>query len=857
MAKSKRKVHTGLRWLSLVLVTMFLIGITTAAMCGVAFAMYINKYINPNLDINLENFRMNLTTFIYATDKATGEMREIEQLYDTENRVWVDFDKIPQELKDAFVAVEDNRFYEHNGVDWKRTIGAAVNFVIPFRSNFGGGSTITQQLIKNVTDEDEVSAKRKIQEIMRALNLENQYEKDDILELYLNTIFLGNRCNGVATAAQTYFGKEVSELTLAECASIACITKNPSKYDPFRFPENNKERQELVLDLMVKYEKISQEECDAAKAQKLDFKKAENTAKQESKQSYFVDQVINDVLRDLQEEKGYSEDLAKRMLYSGGLRIHTTLDTEIQAKMDAVFTNDESFPDIKAKDGTLPEAAMVIMDPYTGDVVALTGGRGEKTANRVWNRATQSKRQPGSVIKPLSVYAPALDYGIITMNSVFDDAPKSFDVKATGWPKNSTNGSVWAGRMSLMKAVEVSNNTVPVDILMTLTPERSFNFMTTNLGVTSLVKSQTTSSGKVQTDIGLASLALGGLTKGMSPLEMTAAYSTFVNDGKYIEPRTYTKVLDSTGAVVLEKKQDMHNAMKKSTADYMLNLLQNVVTGPQGTGRKAQIKGIATAGKTGTTTKDYDRWFVGLTPYYVGSVWFGYDENITVPSLSTNPALALWKAVMDPVHEDLENREFDSTEGMVKVSYCLDSGGIPTHNCSLDPRGGRVATVYMLPEDKPTSVCTMHKTVEVDKETFMIANEYCPEENRSTVALLDYKRLYPREGVRIKDQQYLLPYEAQDGLFPAVPFANSDGRPPYNTLCTVHTEETILPEEPVDPDNPLIPPEVVPPDGEEPGGGGEVPGEGGETTPPGEEPGGGEPEENEPTPDNPLAGIFD
>ena len=348
MAKSKRKVHTGLRWLGLVLVTLFLVGITTAAMCGVAFAMYINKYINPNLDINLENFRMNLTTFIYATDKVTGEMREIEQLYDTENRVWVDFDKIPQELKDAFVAVEDNRFYEHNGVDWKRTIGAAVNFVIPFRSNFGGGSTITQQLIKNVTDEDEVSAKRKIQEIMRALNLENQYEKDDILELYLNTIFLGNRCNGVATAAQTYFGKEVSELTLAECASIACITKNPSKYDPFRFPENNKERQELVLDLMVKYEKISQEECDAAKAQKLDFKKAENTAKQESKQSYFVDQVINDVLRDLQEQKGYSEDLAKRMLYSGGLRIHTTLDTEIQAKMDAVFTNDESFPDIKA-----------------------------------------------------------------------------------------------------------------------------------------------------------------------------------------------------------------------------------------------------------------------------------------------------------------------------------------------------------------------------------------------------------------------------------------------------------------------------------------------------------------------------
>lgn len=797
--KGVRKALSAMRWVAFTMITLVLIGLMTSVICGIAFATYVNKYINPNLDINLDNFRLNFTSFIYYTDK-NGQHQKLEDLYGAENRVWADYKEIPQNLVNAFISIEDARFETHNGVDWKRTIGAALGWTGLVDNFVGGGSTITQQLIKNVTGEDDVTVSRKVQEVMRALELEKEYSKEEIMEIYLNTIYLSQNCNGVKTAAQVYFNKELSKLSLAECASLAGITKNPSYYDPFRFPEHNKDRQELILGEMLKYGKITEAEYEKAKKEELKFNTSYKEEAKSSTQSYFVDQVISDVLSDLQTEKGYSKELSVKLLYSGGLNIYTTVDMDIQNKMDEVFISDENFPDIMGKDGSLPEAAMVIIDPYTGEVKAMVGGRGEKEGKRVWNRATQSTRSPGSSIKPLSVYAPALEYGVITPTTVMDDTPKDFTVNPKGWPSNyyknsaNPNGSAYRGRMTISKAVEISNNTIPVEILQKMTPEKSFSFLNINLGIKTMVRELVTTNSKgkktVKTDIAYAPLALGGLTKGITPMQLCASYASFVNSGLYTQPRTYTKVTDSSGNVILEKKPVSNVAMKEKTAFYMRTLLQQVVNGSQGTGAKAKIANIATAGKTGTTDDDVDRWFVGFTPYYVGTVWFGYDvqQEVKVPSAYGNPALVLWKKVMDKVHEGLEPANFPVPEGYVKVSYCMDSGGIPSQWCQTDPRGNRIATAIVAREDMPKETCAIHVPVGYDTTTNRVATDFCPLESVKTVSLLNILRIFPIPGIHVDDQQYTVPglTAAGEGAYPAVPNAVKDGVA-YNTICTEHT----------------------------------------------------------------------
>ncbi len=651
--KQKKRMFNGMRPVPFVLLSMVLIGVTTMAICGMAFAWYVHTYINPNIDINLDDFRLNFTSFVTYIDE-NGQEQNLAELHGSENRVWVDLEEISPDLQHAFVAIEDNRFYEHGGVDWKRSIGAALNYVFHFRDNFGGGSTITQQLIKNLTGDNETSVKRKVSEIMRALELDKNYEKDEILETYLNTIYLGQNAYGVKAAAQTYFGKEPSELTLVECAAIAGITKNPYQYDPIRFPEYNKERRDLVLEQMEKYGYISEEEMKAAQAEELQLKEDDGTEEEEEVWSYFVDEVFNSVVEDLMEEKGYSKEVARQMIYTGGLRIVSTYDPTVQAQMDAVFEDEANLPGVLGSDGTMPQCSMVIIDQKTGEIKALYGGRGEKTGNLVLNRATRTYRSPGSSIKPVSVYAPALEYGYITPTSVLDDVPKDFNISSSGWPKNSTNGRVWQGRMTVQKAVAVSNNTIPVDLVMQMGAQVAFDFAHDNMGLSTLVEERTETNKQGQTrvvsDVALSPMALGGLTDGVSVEEMCAAYATFANGGVYIEPHVYTKVYDSQGNVVLDNEPETHVAMSQKTADYMLDLLVNVVTGSQGTGARAKIAGIETAGKTGTTDDDYDRWFAGFTPYYTGVVWFGYDRPQVVRGVSTNPALQIWKSVMEKVH---------------------------------------------------------------------------------------------------------------------------------------------------------------------------------------------------------------
>lgn len=697
MAKRKKKrSHPILTFF----LSIFLIGILTGAMCGMAFAAYVRSYIIPEADIDIDmlgTLGMNLTSFIYAKDPATGEYKEYEKIDSAENRIWVDMDQIPYELGQAFVAIEDQRFYSHEGVDWKRTLGAVKSYITG-QSSYGG-STITQQLIKNVTNDKDVSVKRKINEIFRALALEKKInDKDRILEMYMNVIYLGRGAYGVQAAAQTYFAKDVSELSLAECAIIASITNAPSYYDPFKHPDHAKQRQELVLEEMYEQGMISRSQCDRSKLETLVYQQAQSEAADSKPYSYFTDTVYNDVVNDLVQRKGYTKETARRLVSTGGLQIYATVNTYIQSVMDNVYADDSNFPRI-SKNGTSPESAMVILNK-DGSIAGIVGGRGVKTGSLVLNRAN-SPRQPGSSIKPISVYGPAMDAGIITPYTGMVDEPYT-KVDGKDWPRN--DNYKYTGNILLKNAVARSVNTIAVKVLAELTPEASYNFLTQKLGITTLVGSRTTASGSVKSDISLAPLALGGLTDGLTVREMAGAYNIFLNGGLFYQVHSYSKVLDSSGAVLLsyENQEPIVAFENEKTSYYMNETLQGVTTSG-GTAASAKIPGMDTAGKTGTTTSNRDRWFCGYTPYYVGVCWFGYDQNYQVTGVGyTNPATSLWKAVMTKIHEGYPNASFPAPgDGFSRQGYCTLTGLLPSSGCTT-------ATGYFYTGDAPTEQCHGH-----------------------------------------------------------------------------------------------------------------------------------------------------
>ncbi len=688
-AKRRRKNKFSIRLFSGLGV---ILGIVIIAVIGLVVGSLIG-YVEDAELIDVENMRLNLTSLVYVEDPETGEMIEYEQLFDTENRIWVSSKEIPDHLKNAFVAIEDERFYSHSGVDIKRFMGAAIQYITKKGNSSYGGSTITQQLVKNLTQDDEYSVKRKIKEIYRAFNMERQLSKEEILEYYLNTIYLSQKCNGVASASLTYFGKEVSELSLAECASIAGITQYPTKYDPLQNPENNKQRQLVILKKMYELGFITEKEYNEAKEEKLNFVK-KNVSNNSQYHSYFTDAVIDQVIEDLIKEYKYTKEYAVKILYNGGLQIYLSMDPEMQKHMDAVYNDPAAFQ--KASGTTQPQSSMVIMDPYTGLVKALAGGRGEKEGNRTLNRATQTLRQPGSTIKPLTVYAPAVEYGLIKPDTIVNDAPVQFGDWA---PRNDDRA--FLGRITVAAALRGSRNVPAVKICNYVTPQASFNFMKNNLHVDSLVEKRT-KNGKVMSDIGLAPIALGGLTDGVSVLDMCAAYCTFPNGGKYIKPSLYTKVLDSEGNVLLEHKVREEVAMSETTAEAMISMLTSAVEG--GTGTAARLSGMRVAGKTGTTSSNHDRWFVGFTPYYVGAVWFGYDTPATLRGFSPNPAAVAWRKVMAPIHKELKNKPFleDEEKGKYSIMICEDSGMRATPACK------NLASKKYKSSKIPTELCTDH-----------------------------------------------------------------------------------------------------------------------------------------------------
>lgn len=726
MATGNRK-GTGIgHLLSRILITLVLIGVLCGCFCGIAFAMYVHIYINPSAQETAaeisKGLGLNLNSFIYAKESDSDEYTLYETIKGKENREWVDSDKIPDTLKNAVVAIEDERFYKHHGVDWVRTIGAVKGWLLGGTQY--GGSTITQQLIKNITADNDYSVKRKVNEIFRAFALEKEIDdKDRILVMYLNTIFLGYNSYGVQTAAMQYFDKDVSQLDLAESAVLAGLTNNPSIYDVYNHPEKVKERQETILAQMLDQKMISQEEYEAAVAEELNYRPYEEYQQEiKSTYSYFTDEVIKDVINDLMTEKGYSRLVAENMVYSGGLNIYATIDTKVQNALDEVWANADNFPNTE-KYGEIPQSAMVITDKQ-GNIVGIAGGRGEKTSSRGFSYASDARRQPGSSIKPLATYGPAMDAGIATPDTTVYDRALIQDAEGNPWPMN--DGKYPTGRaMTVKEGMTRSLNTISAQLLKQLTPQKSYEFMTQQLGF-KLVDSRTNEDGTVQSDIDLAPLALGALTDGVTVREMAGGFSTFINDGVYGGTRTYTKVTDSEGNTIMENTPNTDKGFTNvRTAYYMLDCLQNVTA--HGTAYGIQLDGVETGGKTGTTTSNTDIWFCGITPKYSGAVWVGYEHNYRLDGLYGRNAAEIWLAVMQKVHAGDSGLVFDShPQDFEEVTYCMDTGLLASGACRA---AGRAATGRFWKDKVPTETCS-HQNIEnkYDFENMGVDNYYYDDE---------------------------------------------------------------------------------------------------------------------------------
>lgn len=645
-------------------------------------------YVKGDLVVNLDEYKanQNQTSFVYAYDKS-GATVELARLHGEEDRVWVDLDDMSPYLKEAFIALEDTRFMKHHGVDWIRTFG-----VILKPSNIGqGGSTITQQLIKNVTNNKEVTIVRKYREILMALNLEENYDKDVILEAYLNTLYLGSGCYGVKTASEKYFGKDVSELDAAECACLAVITKAPTKYNPLLNPEENLKRRNHCLKLMYDEGKgcLNEEEYNAATTENLIFTnspdyvpsdkiKDTKTANEEEKviNSFYVDYVIQAVRDDLMDKYGYSKQQATNQIYYGGLKIYTAVDLDVQATLEDVYVNRKSFPDmVSKKDGSKVQSAMTIMD-YQGRIVAMVGQAGAKTQNRGLNRAANSYRQPGSTIKPLATYAPAIDMNIYNYSSMIKDY--AIAVNGSLWPHNVDKSLGSGNNVTVKYAIQKSLNTVPARIInYDVGIDNSFNFLRDNFHLSRLDEKE---------DRTLSPLATGALTNGTTTVEMAAAYATFGNGGLYYKPYAYYKVTNSSGSEIVLSNENpaSQRAISEETSDIMCELLQTVDTSYYGTA--SNVRKFQIMAKTGTTSSDKDRWFCAGTPYYVAAVWVGFDSPETL-NASVNPGGKIFFRVFDDIHKGLDAKQFPKSSGTVEKSFCSRTGKLASSNCGSTQKG--------------------------------------------------------------------------------------------------------------------------------------------------------------------------
>lgn len=773
--KGKKKRKIG----KIILITfliLFLLGVIAA---GVAIGMIFSTYS--------EDWKMNKEDLVMGDANSRivdSEGKELAVLTGDETRKPVTLGEMSRYLPKAYVAMEDERFYEHSGIDIKRTLGAILQYV-QGNSSYGG-SSITQQVVKNLTKEDERAIDRKIKEWGRAYNVEQILSKDEILQLYLNLIYVGGptgqSLHGVEVAANYYFDKSAKDLSLAECAYLAGINSSPSSYKPFdnldedgNMPEAMEQKiNKKVIDVLYKMKElgtshkagISEEEYNLARAEVeegLEFERGETRT---SIYSFHTESAINEVIEDYMEEKECTRDFAKNYIYSSGLTIHTTQVSSIQKAMEKEYEDDIlvlKSKERKDDDGNYvkSQSAMVIIDHQTGYVVGSVGQIGEKTTNFGLNRAVDSTRQTGSSMKPLAVIVPGLEEGIITAATVYDD------VKTVLGGKNVPNYyHGYKGLSTVRYAIEISENTVPAKIITQLTPRVSMQYLE-KMGITTVDKDEDNSY----------SLALGGMYWGVSPLEMAGAYASIANSGVYIEPTFYTKVVDSNGGIILETSQESNRVMSEANAYVAQSILTQPVVGPNGTARICKVTGIDTAAKTGTTDGYKDRWLCGFTPYYTAAIWYGFDMPEYIAS-GTNPGSDTFDRVMNKIHKELPNKKFEEPSKIVRVAVCKDSGLLADENCKDTINGNRVYTEVFVKGTAPSKKCDVHVTAKVckvdgKKNKYELANDNCPDAKELTFitrANSDKKDAWEDAA----DAKYMLPTKVCD--------RHTDTKPPVIKL---------------------------------------------------------------------------
>ena len=700
----KKKSGAGAVWRIVLIVCLI------AASLGLGgAAWYLAPYTKKTMDLSLLDIpEVNRPSalYAYAPDQRAERQGELHAaprstIGDRRLRIRVSYEEIPPDLIHAFVAIEDKRFWEHDGVDLLRTLRAALGYLTGSASF--GGSTITQQLVKNLTGEDDHSVDRKLTEIFRAMDLEEQVSKEDILEAYLNVINLSRGCYGVGAAAKRYFSKSVSELTLSECASIAAITNNPTRYDPLTHPEDNYARRNVILGEMAAQGYITEEERDEAVASALEVHPSA-PSQPGAVTSWYTDLVVSDVIRDLQERLGYSYAAASNMVYSGGLVIETAMDEELQGVVEAYYEDEGNFP---AGTSGHPQSAVILLDPYTGDILAVAGAVGVKNAHRLQNYATDTRRPAGSCIKPLTVYAPALHRGLINWATLYEDEPLA-DREGSPWPANADG--LYRGRVSVGQAVAHSLNPVSVRILEQVGAEYAFSFAEERLRLHSLLGRD----GQSLNDMTVSSLALGQQTRGVTARELTAAYTVFA-DGVYRAPISYHRVLDAGGRVLLENPARADRVLSSENAAIMTRLLMGVTEeGPAARGvTKLRERGISCAGKTGTTQNNCDRWFIGYTPRLLAGVWMGYDYPAELKGIYGNPCVGIWDDLMDTweaIYRGApEKKEFDTPDTLVKLEFCPLSGNLANPYCK-DPVYGRHTEMgWFIRGQEPAELCREHE----------------------------------------------------------------------------------------------------------------------------------------------------
>ena len=678
--KEDKKEHKTLKSRFIKFIIFALILIIIASICYLVYKAYIFKTL-------VKEMFNNSTSTVFDSNKNV-----IAEIGSERNRENVKLSEIPDNLKNAYISIEDQRFYKHHGVDIKRTGAAIFSYVIKRGSSSFGGSTISQQLVKNLTGDDSNTISRKVKEWFYACVLDGSFSKDDILETYLNIIYTGPNVYGVKEAALYYFNRDINDLNLAECAFLAGINNSPNSYNPFSDTDKSEKinkRTKTVLNKMQELGYISKDELEDATSQVdngLKFSKG-NLQNNSSVYSYHTDALINEIISDLSNKKHISQDFATNYFYLSGSSVYSTQNSNVQKIVENECKNKKYV--LKSSNGEdTAQTAIVIMDQSTGYVVACSGGLGEKTKSRGFNRATQMKRQTGSAMKPIAVLAPAIDKRIVTNVTVFADEPTTF-TDYNGEAYSPSDYDNYKGSITLRQAVESSQNIPFVKLMEQLTPQVSIKYLE-KMGITTLNDK----------DVNL-SLSLGGLDVGISPIEFAGAYSSIANDGIYIEPTFYTKIDSHSNETILVSKQKKRRVISKDAAFILKQLLTEPVIGSSGTATYCSISGMDVAAKTGTTNENYDRWLCGFTPYYTSVCWYGFDMNESINFNGKNPAGLIWSSVMKSIHSELPNKKFEKTDGVVTSTICRDSGKVANSSCP------HTFTEYFLKGTVP-DMCTQH-----------------------------------------------------------------------------------------------------------------------------------------------------